>query len=421
MTEKKTILFVSAIDFKQKSIQVIKKTPEAYLNSGWDVYYLVARDNSKYGNYFYEEETFINDVNIKRIYWPLKEIHDNINNTILRTIVSKIRSWFVVIMLMCHSLSFIKQYKIDVVYGYEVQGVLAVNLLRTLGLTKHKKIVSRFQGTHLFNSFKKKNYKKILFNFDHILALYLPSDLCIMTDDGTQGDNLLKKIRSKNILNLKFWANGVDCIEISEFEKDKFKLKVNPDKQYTFLTVCRLEKWKRVDRVINVIKLLADKFGFSNFKLLIVGEGVERKNLEDLSHRYKLDSFISFEGAKQHNEVPYYLSIADIFFSTYDLSNVGNPLLEAIRAHKIIFTLNNGNTGKWIKHRKNGFIYNLDDEHIFDNIAKDVLNVLTNLELRETIIKNVIYTEKKLLWTWEDRFQAEIESVERLYNNENKS
>lgn len=33
--EKKTILFLSALDFKEKSIQVIKKTPEAFVKAGW--------------------------------------------------------------------------------------------------------------------------------------------------------------------------------------------------------------------------------------------------------------------------------------------------------------------------------------------------------------------------------------------------
>jgi glycosyltransferase involved in cell wall biosynthesis len=412
---KKVILFLSALDFKQKTIQVIRKTPEAYLSAGWEVYYLVARDNSKYGNYFYEEEIIINGVNIKRIYWPLKEVHDKVKNAGIRTVISKIRSCIIVIMLAYHALSFLKQHKVDVIYGYEVQGVLAVNLLRILGLTRHKKIVSRFQGTYLYNSFEKKNYKKIIFNLDHLLALYLPSDLCIMTNDGTQGDKLLKRIRSKNVSNLKFWANGVDCIAISKDEQDKFKLNINPDKKFTFLTVCRLERWKRVDRVIEIIKLLVNKYGLHDFRLLIVGDGVERNNLENMSHRYNLENYISFEGAKPHSEVQYYLSIADILFSTYDLSNVGNPLLEAIRAHKIIFTINNGDTGKWIEHKKNGFIYSLDDKHLIDNMVKDVVNVLTNLELRKSIINKIIFTEKKLLWTWENRFNAEIENVERLF------
>jgi len=35
------------LDFKEKSIQVIRKTPEAYIEAGWDVHYVVARDGFK--------------------------------------------------------------------------------------------------------------------------------------------------------------------------------------------------------------------------------------------------------------------------------------------------------------------------------------------------------------------------------------
>ena len=47
---KRKILFVSALDFKEKSIQVIRKTPEAFAAADWDVDYLTARDYSRRGN-----------------------------------------------------------------------------------------------------------------------------------------------------------------------------------------------------------------------------------------------------------------------------------------------------------------------------------------------------------------------------------
>jgi len=74
MQKIKSILFISALDFKEKSIQVIRKTPEAYVKAGWQVHYVVARDNSKYGNYFYEERININGINTIRISYPLSKI-----------------------------------------------------------------------------------------------------------------------------------------------------------------------------------------------------------------------------------------------------------------------------------------------------------------------------------------------------------
>jgi len=407
------ILFLSGLDFKEKSIQVIRKTPKAYLKAGYNVYYIVARDNSIDGDYFYEREVNIEGIDILRVYYPLKRVKNRFRIRFLKKIVIKISNYLVVIILALRASKLLKKEKIDVIYGYEVIGVLAVHLLKIFRKLKNVKIVSRFQGTWFHFILQNKKYLKALVNWEHFLALYLPSDLCIMTNDGTRGDKALAAIRSKNLRNFKFWVNGVDELKISIKGKDEYREKLNIKDRFMFLTVCRLEKWKRLDRVIEVCNFLVNRYNYQNFILLIVGDGSEKPALVSLVKRYGIENYVSFEGAKIHNEIKYYLNTADIFFSTYDSSNVGNPLLEAIRTNKIIFTLNNGDTNSWIKHGINGFIYDID-ENLIDNMAKDVLKVINEVSLREKIISNIKRTEKEKLWTWDERLQAEVSEVETL-------
>lgn len=422
MVEKKTILFLSALDFKEKSIQVIRKTPEAYAKSGWEVYYVVARDNSRFGNYFYEREVNPECVNVYRFYMPLTKIYEKIENHTLRTILSKLRAYITIIKLAYFAYKVLKKNKIDIIYGYEVHGVLAVNILKLLGKLSNQKIISRFQGTRLIKFITDKNiFKKIfkiMLNWDEYLALKLPSDLCIMTDDGTHGDLVLKYIKSKNLKNLKFWVNGVDELKIPVHKISELKKKMGIQDEIIFLTVCRLVSWKRVDRGIMIIEKLVKEYNIKNIKYYIVGDGNERSNLEKMVKERNLDKYIIFVGAINNENVKYYLNISDIFISTYDLSNVGNPLFEAIRSNKIIFTLNNGDTNKWIQHRINGFIYDIDD-NLISNIANGIFEVWNNQELREKILTNIKLTEKEKLWTWEERLNAEINEVCKLLKNEN--
>jgi glycosyltransferase involved in cell wall biosynthesis len=409
------ILFLSGLDFKEKSIQVIRKTPEAYLKSDWKVYYIVARDNSVEGNYSYENELNIEGMNITRIYYPFTLVKDRLKRGLLKKIVIKLSNYLVVMLLALKASKCLRTEKIDVIYGYEVIGVLAVHLLKIFGKLKKIRIVSRFQGTWFHFILTRKKYLKALLNWEHFLALYLASDLCIMTNDGTQGDKALRAIKSRNLHNFKFWVNGVDELEISEKEKDAYREKLNIRDRFMFLTICRLEKWKRLDRVIEVCNLLVNTYNHLKFTLYIIGDGAEKKELSDLAIKYGIQDYVSFEGAKIHSEVKYYLNIADIFFSTYDSSNVGNPLLEAIRTNKIIFTLDNGDTGSWIEHEINGFIYGIN-QNLYDSIAKDVLRVVNDFRLREKIISNIKQTEKKKLWTWDERLQTEVREVEALIN-----
>ncbi|HFU75801.1 MAG TPA: glycosyltransferase [Arcobacter sp.] len=408
MNNKKSILFLSANDFKEKSIQVIRKTPEAYVKDGWDVTYIVARDKSKSGNYFYEKEINPDGVNVIRFYSLFSKLKDKILNQTLRTIVSKVSGYITILLLTIKAFRILRKKDIDVIYGYEMHGVLSSRLVRLFSI-KNYIYVNRFMGTWLTQYYDKKQYQKLIFNFDQILALKSKSDLCIMTDDGTLGDRALEIFNSKSLSNYRFWSNGVDEQKIPQSDIDKFKEELYLKDEKIFVSVSRLESWKRVDRAIEIISKVKDK----NIKYFIIGDGYLKEDLEKRVKELKIEDKIIFVGAIDNKDVKKYLSIADYFLSLYDLSNVGNPLLEAIRANKIIFTLHNGDTSRWIQHEKNGFIYEINND-LYKSMASDIDKVIADNELATKIIQNIKKTEIEKLWTWEERMSFEVQEVEKL-------
>lgn len=243
------------------------------------------------------------------------------------------------------------------------------------------------------------------------MAMRFKPDLCIMTDDGTRGNYFFEK--RDHIKNFHFWINGVDEQLLPEDEYAEIEKKYREGNKFLFLSVCRLESWKRVDRIIETVSVLVNKKGFRDLKYLIIGDGPEKQNLMKMVKSENLSSYVDFIGAVVQEEVKKYLNAADIFFSTYDLSNVGNPLLEAIKANKIIFTLNNGETARWIKHKKNGFIFEVDDR-LYENMAGEAINVLNDPVLRKEIIDNVQIQSGVRIWSWKERFNAELKEVENL-------
>jgi glycosyltransferase involved in cell wall biosynthesis len=411
--DNKSILFLSALDFKEKSIQVIRKTPEAYRDSGWRVHYVVARDTSRHSNYCYEKIIELKGIKTYRFYWPLQSIRDAISSYVPLLLLTKLISLFVILKLAWRGAKILRTYGIDAVYGYEVHGVLAMNILSFIGLIKKIKKISRFQGSFIHEMLEKKQYYRILFNLDAIFALWLPSDLCIMTDDGTQGDKAVERIAARNLCFLKFWVNGVDKDLPDEKEVAKIQEKYQLGEGKVFISISRLVKWKRVDRAIRTLVMLKTEYNIKDFKYIVVGEGQERQELEILTKKFDLSENVFFIGAVSNSEVKNYLEVADYFISTYDTSNVGNPLLEAIRSNKIIFTLNNGDTNKWIQHEVNGFIYDLDD-NLFTSMARDMYQVMKNEALRLKIVENLKSTVGVKLWSWEERFKIEVNAVEKL-------
>ena len=106
---------------------------------------------------------------------------------------------------------------------------------------------------------------------------------------------------------------------------------------FVLVTATRLARWKRVDRAVDAVALLR-KQGIAA-KLLVVGDGEERTNLEDQARQLGLQGQVTFVGPVPQAEVQRYLWAADVFMSVNELSNVGNPLLEAMLAGRCILTI----------------------------------------------------------------------------------
>jgi glycosyltransferase involved in cell wall biosynthesis len=410
--KKKKILFISGIDFKEKSIQVIRKTPESFAERGWEVDYVVLRDNSKSGNYFYEKPINPPGINVHRINYKMSYLLNSINNHLLRTIVNKLISFIGVYQLFIRSYKLLQNKKYNVIYGYEHIGVRTVSKLDSLRLIKGTLKVSRFQGTWLSQFLKQKRYFKLLLNFDFLIAMRFKSDICIMTNDGTQGDFIIKKLKT-NYPIFKFWVNGVDLPILNIKKIEEIKIKHKLENKFCLMTVSRLESWKKVDRPIKIIQAFKAKYPdkIKDIKLLIIGDGSERKNLESLTSKLNLNDNIIFAGAVNNYDVVNYLDNAKVFMSFYDLSNVGNPLLEAIRSNKIIMTLSNGDTSKWIEHRSNGFIYE-PEKNYFEVVADDLYDLINNENYQKKIKQEIKNLENEKLWTWEQRFSSEVELID---------
>ena len=406
----KRILFVSALDFKEKSIQVIRKTPEKFVSEGWEVDYVVLRDNSVLDNYRYENEINPQGIRVFRFYLRLTKLMAILKDyRFLRRPLQKLAYFIGLIRVIYFILINSNKLGIyDVIYGYEVQGVIALKISRFFGFNRTAVFVSRFQGSFLYDYLKNRRLLKILGNIDDLIAFMVRSDLAIITNDGTMADRAYRLVNNYKDSNMVFWPNGSDPkTEVTNGQGLNLSKK---NKITTFLTVSRLAKWKRVDRAIDLVASLNAKLPC---RLIIVGDGPERPRLQAKVTNLGIQNIVLFKGAIDASEVSKYYDAADYFLSFYEGSNVGNPLFEAIRHHKIVCTLSNGDTESWIQHKKNGLIYN-DFELSIDNIIDDLECLIADGDLRNVLINNVCLLEKLKLRTWEERLNDEFELVNSM-------
>lgn len=178
------------------------------------------------------------------------------------------------------------------------------------------------------------------------------------------------------------------------------------------MSVNKLKIWKRIDRQIFAISELKKNYQMKNLVLLIIGDGPERKNLENLVKKYEVEKEVKFVGPIPHSQVANYFRLADLFLITNDVSNLSNQLLEALYFGLPIITLNDGSTKEVLESGYNAILVSLNK--IKEELPKAIYQVLTNEELTQRLRKNAKVTAKNKILSWEKRMEKEIELVNSL-------
>jgi glycosyltransferase involved in cell wall biosynthesis len=296
----------------------------------------------------------------------------------------------------------------DLLYGYEVHGVLAQRLVRR---RSRLPLVARFQGTVMHPYLGRP--LSLARKYEEVLALRTLADLYVMTDDGTQGDEVLQRLNPASAGKVRFWRNGLEFGQVRAPSADETAAARNSlglaDGDFVLVTAARLARWKRIDRAVDAVALLRQRG--VRARLLVVGDGEERANLESQARERGVADAVTFVGAVPQAEVQRYLWAADVFLSVNELSNVGNPLLEAMLAGRCILTLDEGDTRDLIKDDDNGVLLPTGESSAIANtlemLSKDGAR-------RERLARAAAEYARDSFWSWEERLDAEVDAVEAM-------
>lgn len=383
----KTILFTTDLNIwsikKGVGAPSFYKTLEMYNNKGFQIYLYTTEKNcdiSELQNIKIISMQKLKAVNIKYIYS-----------------INRILNYFFHQFIFLYYFLKNKHYKnIDLLYGYEIEFIPILHLISKLFKIPY---ISRFQGTILHPLMNRKLWQ--LRYLPHYLSIKLKSNLTIMTDDGTKGIVVIEKLRG-DLDKTLFLKNGVDFkkYNISNVSFSIQKL-VNEMSQFknNFISVSRLQKWKRVDRSLDVYNQYKKYDNSSRF--VIVGDGEVKIDLEKYVFDKNMQDVI-FVGGINADEVNYLLSYSNIFLSHYELSNLGNPLWEAINNQCLVVTINNGDTGKIIVNSFNGIIS--DEKDYMDN-AQKLMKI--NKKMFQEILQNASKTLRENVQSWDERMEIE--------------
>jgi len=392
------ILIISTWDMQDHGMQATKKTPLYFAMKGHKVTFLVHSETTNCPSL---RTDLHENLKIIRFNLPFKGLMKIPKLGRLRILLL-----FGFYCLFYSFKIYRKSNSPDVLYAAESDAIFIGYILNKFLKTT---FVTRYYGVStalLSHPIKHFLYK---------LSLRCPSDMAIMTDDGTDGKNVLKKV-NKRVGTIQFWRNGIDRAQVdldkAKAYSEKYRLCSNA---LILVTISRLYGWKRIDRSIKAVHSLIKQRQLP-LKLLIVGEGPEKPRLENLVDQLGINKNIEFVGAIPHEEIYNLYFIADIFISGYDMSNVGNPLWEALNAGKCIVALNTGKTSEVIENGINGLLvsYDKDEDKNVHGLAKAIEKLYDDDKLRMKLAQGAQDYGRKNLWSWEDRLNTELQKLEEL-------
>lgn len=165
-------------------------------------------------------------------------------------------------------------------------------------------------------------------------------------------------------------------------DPDKYKPDYCPQRRKDFAPqdtkiISHISNFRPVKRVLDVIRIFHRVQKKIPAKLLLVGDGPDRSNAQDLVRELGLQHHVIFLG--KQSCVVGLLSISDLFLLPSENESFGLAALEAQACEVPVIATNQGGLPEVVEHGQTGFLRDVGD---VDKMGDDALKILTDVALK---------------------------------------
>ncbi len=150
-----------------------------------------------------------------------------------------------------------------------------------------------------------------------------------------------------------FKSDKIDQDEVLNFKREHH---IDDDTKIILL-LGRIAKEKSMDVSIRYFANYLKSHPALKMKMIVVGGGPQREELELLAHELNIASSIVFLGPKSASEVPFYYHVADIYTSASTTETQGLTFMEAMASGTIVLARYDDNLTDTIIDNQTGFFF----------------------------------------------------------------
>lgn len=238
------------------------------------------------------------------------------------------------------------------------------------------------------------------------LSFRLRKNFFLMTDDGTNGDELFRAWRpSRHKYDYMFWKTGVQFKTVNDVTAEIDK----PIEPYLFFAA-RFDPWKRHDLIVEILHNLHER-GL-RIHLYFAGAIQSQSYYEQvmrLAEDAGVADHVSYLGAINSDQLRLYAyyALANIFM--YDVSNLGNVFFETYTTGGVIIGKNDGSLDEYIDTGRNGFL--IDNPQQAADIVERIISGRYDVA---AIRQAAIADSHKRCFSMDERFNAEVALIENV-------
>ncbi len=201
--------------------------------------------------------------------------------------------------------------------------------------------------------------------------------------------------------------NFVDFERFKPQCNEVIKKRYSPDGAPILMHISNFRKVKRVN---DCIKIVAQIIKTNDVQLLMVGDGPERYHAEQLTREMGLDDYIKFLG--KQDAIEKLLAIADVFLLTSETESFGLAALEAMACRVPCVTTNSGGLPEVNIEGVTGYLSDVGD---IESMATNCLKIIKTKSTLELFKDNSLAQAKRF------SIDAIVPQYEALYLSKIKS
>ncbi|MEL6628829.1 MAG: N-acetyl-alpha-D-glucosaminyl L-malate synthase BshA [Bacteroidota bacterium] len=273
---------------------------------------------------------------------------------------------------------------------------LAKQILKDYDL--HVPVVTTLHGTDITLVGKNQSYEPVVsFSIDQ-------------SDGVTAVSEFLKKATYSNFpvkADIQVIYNFLDFTRFHRQNKEHFRKMITPNDEKVLI---HTSNFRKVKRVLDVMKIFAQVREHIPARLLMVGDGPDRHKAEEYCRENGFCEHVSFLGGQ--NSVEEIYSIGDLFLLPSDSESFGLAALEAMACEVPVISSNAGGLPELVINGETGFTSPVGD---VDKMAQDALYILSD-DARWTEFSQRAYAHAqtfsidKVVPQYESYYQQVVES-----------